>query len=175
MLHAYFGEGNRVLYIFCAFRCIDTTTSINLFYSLIDHHDRRRRIQIKQNVRISPHHAWHERDGASNHRRLDCLLNRLFRCRSKKTSNLHVPGLCEGNPPVIGGFPSQRACNANNVSILWRRHESNRNCNDYVHRSQKFPLQRNISICIIQDETSLLNRICQTSYITLWKIQFLKS
>ena len=26
-----------------------------------------------------------ERDGVSNHWRIDCLLNRLFRCRSKKT------------------------------------------------------------------------------------------
>ena len=47
----------------------------------------------------------------SNHRCLDCLLNRLFRWRSKKTSKLHVTGLCEGNPPVAGGFPSQRASN----------------------------------------------------------------
>ena len=31
---------------------------------------------------------WHqnEHDGASNHQRLDCLLSRMFRCRSKKTS-----------------------------------------------------------------------------------------
>ena len=29
-------------------------------------------------------------DGVSNHRRLDCLLNRLFRRRSKKTSKLRV-------------------------------------------------------------------------------------
>ena len=31
-----------------------------------------------------------ERDGVSNHRCLDCILNRLFRRRSKKTSKLHV-------------------------------------------------------------------------------------
>ena len=53
-----------------------------------------------------------ECDGVSNHRRLDCLLNRLFRRRSKKTSKLSVTGLCEGNPPVTDGFPSQRASNA---------------------------------------------------------------
>ena len=29
----------------------------------------------------------HERDGVSNHRRLDCLLGRLFKHRSTKTSN----------------------------------------------------------------------------------------
>ena len=38
--------------------------------------------------------------GVSNHRRFDCLLNRLVRRRSKKTSKLCVTGLYEGNPPV---------------------------------------------------------------------------
>ena len=63
-----------------------------------------------------------ERDGISNHLHLECLFNRLFRCRSNKTSKLCVTGLCEGNPPVTGGFPSQRASNAENVSIWWRHH-----------------------------------------------------
>ena len=44
-------------------------------------------------------------DGVSTHRRLDGLLNRLFRRRSKKTSKLRVTGLCGGN-----------------VSIWWRHH-----------------------------------------------------
>ena len=44
-------------------------------------------------------------NGVSNHRRLDCLLNRFFRFRSKKTSKLRVNGLCEGNSPVTGEFP----------------------------------------------------------------------
>ena len=64
-----------------------------------------------------------EHDGVSNHRRLDCLLNCLFRRRSKRTSKLRVTGLCKGNPPVTRGFPSQRASNAQNVFISWRRHE----------------------------------------------------
>ena len=42
-----------------------------------------------------------ERDGVSNHLRLDCLLNRLFKRRSKNTPKLGVTGLCEGNPPMI--------------------------------------------------------------------------
>ena len=61
-----------------------------------------------------------ERDGVSNHPRLYWLLNRLFRRRSKKTSKLHVTGLCKGNPPMTDGFSSQRASNAENVSIWWR-------------------------------------------------------
>ena len=41
-----------------------------------------------------------EHNGISNHQPRDCLLNRLFRHRSKKTSKLHVTGLCEGNSPL---------------------------------------------------------------------------
>ena len=44
------------------------------------------------------------------------------RCISKKTSNLHVTGLSEGNPLVTGGFPSQKASNAENISIWWSHH-----------------------------------------------------
>ena len=63
-----------------------------------------------------------ERDGVSIHQPHDCLLNRLFRRRSKKTSNLCVTGLCAGNSPVTGEFPAQMASNAENVSIWWRHH-----------------------------------------------------
>ena len=38
-----------------------------------------------------------ERDSVSNHQPHDCLLNGLFRRRSKKTSKLRVTGLCVGN------------------------------------------------------------------------------
>ena len=63
-----------------------------------------------------------ERDGVSNHRRLDCLLSRLFTRWSKKTSKLRVTGLCVWNSPVTGEFPAQKASNAENISILWRHH-----------------------------------------------------
>ena len=54
---------------------------------------------------------------------IDCLLNRLFRRRSKKTSKLCVTGLCAGNSPGTGEFPAQMASNGENVSIWWRHHE----------------------------------------------------
>ena len=38
--------------------------------------------------------------------------------RKHESSALY--GLCEGNPPVTGGFPSQRTSNAENVSMWWR-------------------------------------------------------
>ena len=53
-----------------------------------------------------------ERDGVSNHRRIDSLLNRLFRRRPKKTSMFRVTGLYEENSPVTGEFLGQRASNA---------------------------------------------------------------
>ena len=64
-----------------------------------------------------------ERDGVSNHQPHQCLLNRLFRRRSKKTSKLRVTGLCGGNSPVTGELPAQMASNAENVPIWWRHHE----------------------------------------------------
>ena len=63
------------------------------------------------------------RDSVSNHQPHHCLLNRLFMRRSKKTSKLRVIGLCVGNSPVTGEFPTQMASNAENVSIWWRHHE----------------------------------------------------
>ena len=63
---------------------------------------------------------YNDLDGVSNHKPHDCLLNRLFRRRSKKISKLRVTGLCAGNSPVTGEFPAQRASNAENFSIWWR-------------------------------------------------------
>ena len=61
-------------------------------------------------------------DSVSNHQPHHCLLNRLFRRRSKKTSKLRVTGLCAGNSPGTGEFSAQMASNAENVSISWRHH-----------------------------------------------------
>ena len=60
------------------------------------------------------------RDSVSNHQPHDCLLNRWFRRRSKRTSKLRVTGLCVGNSPV--NSPHKWQCNAENVSIWWRHH-----------------------------------------------------
>ena len=57
------------------------------------------------------------------YRRPDGFLNRCFRLKSKKASNHCATGLCEGNPSVTGGFPSQRAGSAEHVSIYWPHHD----------------------------------------------------
>ena len=64
-----------------------------------------------------------ERDGISNHQLHNCLLNRLFRHRSKKTPKLRITGLCEGNSPVTGA-------SMKSVSIWWRHHVI---CEIYKH------------------------------------------
>ena len=68
---------------------------------------------------------WRHNDhaGVSNHQPPGCLLNRLFRRKSKKRSKLRVTGLCAGNSPGTGEFSAQMASYAENVSISWRHHE----------------------------------------------------
>ena len=60
--------------------------------------------QNMRHITVTSHGHHH----VSNHQNLHCLLNRLFWRTSKKASKLRVTGLCEWNPPVTGGFPSQR-------------------------------------------------------------------
>ena len=71
---------------------------------------------------------WRHNDhaGVSNHQPHGCLLNRLFRRKSKKTSKLRITGLCAGNSPGTGEFPAQMASYAENVSIWWRHHAATR-------------------------------------------------
>ena len=71
-------------------------------------------------------------DNVSNHQPYDCLLNRLFRRRWKKTSKPRVTGLCVGNSPETGEFPAQMASNAENVSfddvIMWHSGARGESC-----------------------------------------------
>ena len=62
------------------------------------------------------------RDSVSNHQPHDCLLNLLFRRRSKKASKLCVTDLCVGNSPGTVEFPAHMASNVENASIWWRHH-----------------------------------------------------
>ena len=90
-------------------------------------------VSVHNNVSLPLCSLWwrhNGRDGVSNRQPLDCLL--MF--RSKETSKLPVTGFREGNSPVTGEFPTQRASNAENVSIWWRHNvltpEYSRRIND---------------------------------------------
>ena len=91
-----------------------------------------------------------DHDGVSNHQPHGCLLNRLFRRRSKKTSKLRVTSLCVG----IGEFPTQRISYVENVSIWWHHHGYNRvplwhaQFNAILHRVQ-YGLKWNIRVSFI--------------------------
>ena len=54
---------------------------------------------ILGHCRMSFHWRHNDHNGVSNHQPHGCLLNRLFRRRSRKTSKLRVTGLCVGNSP----------------------------------------------------------------------------
>ena len=77
------------------------------------------------------------RDSVSNHQPHDCLLNRVLRRRSKKTSKLRVTGLCAGNSPGTGEFPAEMASYAENVSIWWRQHGSSIPCQCVHHHTSR--------------------------------------
>ena len=54
-------------------------------------------LQVQHSITLHWRHNGH--GGVSNHQLHGCLLNRLFRRRSKKISKLRVTGLCAGNSP----------------------------------------------------------------------------
>ena len=62
-------------------------------------------------------------DSVSHHQPNDCLLNRLFKRRSKKSSKLRATGVCAGNSPLTGEFLAQRTRKGKKVSIWWRHHD----------------------------------------------------
>ena len=81
------------------------------------------------------------------------LLNRLFRRRSKKTSRLRASGICEGNPPLTIGFPSQRDSNAGNASIWWRH-----------------PVLTLHHFCLLHLKKKLNISLCMSTVCTMWTV-----
>ena len=95
-----------------------------------------------------------EHDGVSNHQPHNCLLNCLFRRGPNKTSKLRVTGLCAGNSPGTGEFSTQRASNAENVSIWWPHHPENGQHVDKALMSQ------NLNVLCIECIIKNWNSIC---------------
>ena len=87
------------------------------------------------------------------HNGLKSKTSRLYRHRSKKISKLLVTCFCEGKSSGTGGFPAQKASNAENVSIGWRHHDS---------REVSNQLCRSLIYELIQVPSKLL-RICLTA------------
>ena len=112
-----------------------------------------------------------------NHHRIDCLLNRLYRRRSKKTSKLRSTGPYEGNPPTCDRWiPSQKASNEENVSIWWRHHDVNpagtHNINTTKQRTNRASCvvktgqksAKNCDVDKIKQRIKLYSTYCSRSY-----------
>ena len=65
----------------------------------------------------------YKRNGGSNHRQIDCVINNLFTLKSKDISKLHITSILSAGPLVNGEFFSQSDSNARNISIAWRHHD----------------------------------------------------
>ena len=95
-----------------------------------------------------------EHDGVANYRRLYCLLNHLFRCRSKKHQSSVSLACVRGIHRWPVTSPHKGASNAENVSIWWRHHATNRCqeiCNSHADNTESqsdYGITWIISCCI---------------------------
>ena len=102
-----------------------------------------------------------------------CLLNRLFRPRSKKTPKLRVTGLCVGNSPVTGEFPAQRASNVEKfpfdyVIMLQRGNMSH----NQALRNLKTAIYRCQFVLSLWKLTASPHECCRWAYRTVWYDHF---
>ena len=104
---------------------------------------------------------WHhnERDDISTHQPHNCLLNRLFRQRSKKTSKL-----C-----VTGEFLTQMASNVENVSIWWRHHDYGYN---FINKYTRLHRNRKVALVITEDAETCLQSLVTTRAVILTTFLF---
>ena len=82
----------------CRATCKWLSTLKHVLQENVDFHDMK--LKIRSFITFSFSWRHNERDDVSNHRRLGCLLKRMFSHTSKKTPKLRVTGLYEGNSPV---------------------------------------------------------------------------
>ena len=120
-----------------------------------------RAIYILQKLNYPLHWCHIGLDGLSNHQPQNCLLNRLFRLRSKKTPKLRVTGLCAWNSPATGEFPIQKISNSENDSIWWRHH------GQFIHTLQSECLGPELLL----RSDSVASRLANGSAASVWKLR----
>ena len=76
--------------------CSIRSTSIYTLVPLVAIETQPQHLKKRKSIKLQWRHNEHY--GISNYWHLNYLLSCLFRCTSKKTSKLHITGLCEGNP-----------------------------------------------------------------------------
>ena len=65
---------------------------------------------------------WCHMSIMASHATGNCLYNSFSRLTSKKNLSAALLAFCDGNPQVACRFPSQRASNAESVSMSWCHH-----------------------------------------------------
>ena len=78
---------------------------------------------------------------SQNHQPHNCLLNRLFKRRSKKSSKLRVTGFCVGNSPGTGEFPAQmmkNACYRVTISVTGKTMSCHCEKDDVIRKSEEY-------------------------------------
>ena len=103
--------------------------------------------------------------GVSNQRRLGCLLNRLFRRRSKKMSMFRVTGLCEGIHRWSVNSPHKWPVTRKMFFIWWRHHET---ISVRTHLADS-PTERNKNTDKYQKKKWLLSKFMHQSFYLVCK------
>ena len=95
-----FGNGGRLHFNYYGsteYKSKPECGSADCFYRCVECSDTNAANVLKPYISFLCRHNG--RGSVSNHQHHDCLLNHVFRRRSKKTSKLRVTGLCVGNSP----------------------------------------------------------------------------
>ena len=115
---------------------------------------------------------YNDHDCVWSHQPHGCLLNRLFRRRSKKTSKLRVTGLCVGNSPGPVNSPHKRASYAENASIWWRHHANEVSWTTLSLEAKQMLLPKHVCISWCNEEYDIYSlsyiRCMKCHDITMW-------
>ena len=104
----------------------------------------------------------HGYQGIPNHRRLHSVFNLLFRRTSNKLSNPTLQALCDGSPPVTGGFSLQTASNVENPM--------SRHCVSWWHWCRALIGESTVSETILknQEQETITKIAWQENSIIFW-------
>ena len=143
-LWASIGKKNVIMIRLCMFKWLHDYVTDDLNHS----------VRVKQYISVPAvgNHGpleWchNERDDIWNHRRLDYLLSRLFRRRSKRTTMLRVTGLCEGKSTTWWRHHVTQATNCSHEPSDYQRMKTQSSaftvlCEGNTRVSSGFSLQR---------------------------------
>ena len=119
-----------------------------------------------------------DHDSVSNHQPHGCLLNRLFRRRSKKTSKLRITGLCAGNSPGPVNSPHKWPVTRKKFPfddvIMWRK----KHWPCKLLAPPRKPLERNFTVLLVnlnnwwRPSNVYIRHLTGSSLVQAWLVPF---